>query len=94
MERFVSRHIMNHILFHNISFKNQHGFVPHLSMTTKLLESMDIITGALNKGCGVDIVYLDLIKDFDRVPHAKLIIKLRSVGITDSLLSISDSYYG
>ena len=77
---------MNHLLYHNILSKNQHGFVPHLSTTTNLLESMDIITGALNKGCGVDIVYLDFIKAFDRVPHARLVIKLRSVGITGSLL--------
>jgi len=47
---------------------------------------MDIITGALNEGFGVDVVYLDFIKAFDRVPHKRLIMKLGAVGILGNLL--------
>ena len=47
---------------------------------------MDIITGALNNGCGVDI-YLDFIKAFDKVAHTRLPFKLKAVGITGNLLS-------
>jgi hypothetical protein len=48
---------------------------------------MDIITGALNNGLGVDVIYLDFIKAFDRVAHARLVTKLKGIGINGSLLS-------
>ena len=48
---------------------------------------MNIITGALNNGCGVDVIYLDFIIAFDRVAHTRLAIKLKAVGITGNLLS-------
>ena len=66
--------------------------MPHLSTTTNLLESMDIITGALNEGFGVDVVYLDFIKAFDRVPHKRLIMKLGAVGISGNLLCWCSSF--
>jgi len=53
---------------------------------------MDIITGALNEGHGVDVVYLDFIKAFDRVPHKMLIMKLGAVGISGNLLRWCSSF--
>jgi hypothetical protein len=55
---------------------------------------MDIITGALNEGYGVDVVYLDFIKGktFDRVPHKRLIMKLSAVGISGNLLCWCSSF--
>jgi len=41
---------------------------------------MDIITGALNKGCGVDVIHLDFITAFDRMDHTRFAIKLMAVG--------------
>jgi len=53
---------------------------------------MDIITGALNEGYGVDVVYLDFIKTFGRVPHKRLIMKLGAVGISGNLLCWCSSF--
>ena len=41
-----------------------------------LLESMDIIMGALNNASGVDVIYLYFIKAFHRVAHSRLVLKL------------------
>jgi hypothetical protein len=87
LERIVGAHIYNHLICNNILSKNQHGFVPRRSTTTNLLETMDIITGSLNEGLGVDVIYLDFIKAFDRVAHARLVLKLRGIGLTGMLLS-------
>jgi len=63
--------------------------VRHLS-TNLQVESMDIITGALNEGYGVDVVYLDFTKSFDTVPHKRLILKLGAVGISGHLLFVPE----
>ena len=36
MERIIGHHIMNHLLLNNLSSKHQHGFVRHLSTTTRI----------------------------------------------------------
>ena len=48
--------------------------------------------GALENKKTVDIVYLDLCKAFDSVPHGELLFKLWRIGITGSLWSWFKSY--
>ena len=67
----------------NLFTKHQHGFIAGKSCTTQLLEYMEDITEALDKGHGVDIIYLDFQTAFDNVPHklANLLKKLYAYGI-------------
>ena len=48
---------------------------------TNLLETLDIITDAVNKGHSVDLILLDFAKAFDKVSHVKLIQKLEAYGL-------------
>ena len=63
---------------------SQHGFVPNKACVTNLLETLDIITDAVNKGHSVDLILLDFAKAFDKVSHAKLIQKLEAYGVNNS----------
>jgi hypothetical protein len=60
---------------------SQHGFMPHRSCTTNLIEFMDSVTKSIDNGHPVDIFYLDFSKAFDSVPHERLMLKLKSKGI-------------
>ena len=47
---------------------------------------MDILTKSLDQGVPIDIVYMDLQKAFDTVPHKRLLYKIKYYGITGNLL--------
>jgi len=87
METFVRDAIMNHLELGNLIAPEQHGFVPRKACVTNLLESMDVITSELNRGSVVDIIFLDFAKAFDRVPHERLLLKLKLSGIGGTLLT-------
>ena len=48
---------------------------------------MDIITSSLDHGQPVDVIYLDLQKALDSVPHNRLLCKVESYGISGNFLN-------
>ena len=64
----------------------QHGFMPNKASVTNLLETLDIITDAVNKGKSFDWVLLDFAKAFDKVSHVKFIQKLEAYDINGVLV--------
>ena len=53
---------------------------------------MNLVTDTLNKGLAFDAVYLDSEKRFDRVPHKRLLLNLRDIGIHGTLLKWCESF--
>ena len=86
MEKIIKNTITNHLIKHKLLSVHQHGFVRNKSCLTNLLETLDLMTEAINSGSTVDAVFLDLAKAFDIVPHEALIIKLKAYGINGTLL--------
>lgn len=64
----------------------QHGFIKGRSCTTQLLETLDELTRIIDEGSPADVIYLDLAKAFDTVPHQRLITKLQSYGIVGDVI--------
>ena len=62
--------------------QDQFGFLSGRSCVHKLLTSMSTIVEAINSKSLVDVVYLDLKKAFDLIPHGELLVKLGSFGIS------------
>ncbi|CAH8638630.1 unnamed protein product [Dicrocoelium dendriticum] len=71
----------------NLITPEQHGFRRQRSCTTNLLIARSSWTGAANAGEGVDVIYLDFSKAFDRLDHRLLLSKPQHYGIGDLLLS-------
>ena len=58
-----------------------------VSHITNLLCFFDEITKWVDDGSPVDVIYLDFQKAFDKVPHQRLILKLKSHGMGNSVIN-------
>ena len=84
MERVLKRGIEDHLEL-NVTKNSQHGFRRGRSPMTNLVEFMDKITGWIDEGRCVDVVYFDLSKAFDKVCHERLVVKLEAAGVCGKL---------
>jgi ribonuclease P/MRP protein subunit RPP40 len=76
-------YLENNKLIHD----SQHGFRKGKSCLSNLLSFLDQVTRTMDLGFSMDAIYLDFAKAFDKVPHKRLIMKLRNHGIGGRLLS-------
>jgi hypothetical protein len=86
LERIVRDTLLDYLYANHLIAKEQHGFVRNKACITNLLESLDIITNSLAYKLWIDLILLDFAKAFDKVPHGRLVHKLRAYGITGVLL--------
>ena len=55
------------------------------SCTTNLLEFLEKLTAQQDQGKAVDVIYLDFAMAFDKVPHRRLLEKVKAHNIEDKL---------
>ena len=73
---------MNYLTSNNLISNKQYGFINGRSTSLQLLNLLDKWTKHLdNNREGVDIIYTDFEKAFDKVPHKRLLFKLKRVRI-------------
>lgn len=81
MERIIKEELVRHLENNNLILDSQHGFRNKKSCLTNLLEFSEKVAGIIDEGDPVDVVYLDFQKAFDKVPHGRLMEKLRAHGV-------------
>ena len=84
-ERLVRKALVSHIEKNNILPDGQHGSRAMRSTLTQLLSHWDNILDGLENGIGVDCVYLDFSKAFDKVETGVLLHKLRDARVLGKL---------
>ena len=92
MERCIYKHFYNYIVENNILTPFQSGFRQGDSTTYQLLHSYHMFCEAVDGGKEVQVVFCDISKASDRVWHRGLLHKLESIGVSEFLLSWSQSY--
>ena len=92
MERLVRKAIVEHMTTNKVLSESQHNFLKGKSCVTQLLEYLEDITEALDNGKDVDVIYLDLCKVFDKIPHRRLLKKLEKYRIKGKLLNRIKDY--
>ena len=84
LETIISDLMMYFLIKHNLKKPSQHGFLNARSCLTIFLEE---ITKWVEEGSPVDVIYLDFQNAFDKVPHQRLILKLKSHGMGNSIIN-------
>ena len=92
MERIVKDQLSIFLLSNNLLNQNQHGFLKNRSCTTCQFDFLNQVTYAADNGKALIVIFLDMTKAFDRVPHARLLTKLQTFGISNPLLAWFSSY--
>uniref|UniRef100_A0A8B9PKM6 Reverse transcriptase domain-containing protein n=1 Tax=Apteryx owenii TaxID=8824 RepID=A0A8B9PKM6_APTOW len=83
MEQLILNAISKHVEEKKVIRSSQHAFTKEKSCFTNLIAFYAGMTGWVDEGRAVDVVYLDFSKAFDTVPHNILIGKLRKRGLDE-----------
>ena len=92
MEKIVHKHVFNFFSTNNVITSLQSGFVPGDSNANQLVDIYDTFSKALDDGLEARAVFCDISKAFDRVWHKGVSLKLKSVGLSGSLLGWFQNY--
>ena len=85
LERLAKDNMVDFFVKHELLNSSQHGFLKARSCLTNMLCFLEEITKWIDEGSPVDIIYLDFQKAFDKLPHQRLLLKLKAHGIGDSI---------
>ncbi len=86
LETIIRDHMMD-FLIKQLLNQSQHGFLKATSCLTNFLWFFQEITKWVDEGSPVDVIYLDFQKAFDKVPHQRLILMLKSHGMGNSIIN-------
>ena len=86
LESLVRDHLMEYFLNNKLFSNKQFGFIKGRSTVLQLLNILDRWTKYLEEGGQIDVIYTDFEKAFDKVPHKRLISKLKSYGISPEIV--------
>ena len=87
LETLIRDHMVEFLVKHKLINTSQHGFLKARSFLTNLLCFLEEITKWVNNGSPVDVVYLDFQKAFDKEPHQRLLLKVKSHGIGNDVIN-------
>jgi hypothetical protein len=86
MERIIKCRLIDYLTDKELLSNKQHGFLKNKSTISNLLEFYDFVTSELDSGACVDIIFLDMLKAFDTVPHHTLIKRLKELNINPTVV--------
>ena len=81
LESLIKDHLVDFLVKNNLINPSQHGFLKARSCLTNMLCFLEDVTKWVDERSPVDIIYLDFKKAFDKVPHKRLLFKLKAHGI-------------
>jgi hypothetical protein len=86
METVVRDVLVDYMKNNGLFSERQFGFINGRSTVLQLLQVIDKWVNILDEGGCIDVVYCDFMKAFDKVPHIRLIEKLKYYGIGEPII--------
>ena len=86
-ERLIKDHLIDFLVKNNLINPSQHWFLKARSCLTNMLCFLEDVTKWVDEGSPVDIIYLDLKNACDKVPHQRLLLKLKADGIENGMIN-------
>ena len=86
LETFIRDRVINHFYKNKLFSNKQFGFLKGRSTVTQLLTILEDWVEGLEDGGRFDVIYTDLEKAFDKIPHLRLISKLHSYGLNGDII--------
>lgn len=87
LEHISVKYLNNFLDKHSIIHNAQHGFRRGFSTNTQLVATINEFANVLDMNGQVDIIFLDFSKAFDRVSHNKLILTMKTIGISPEIIN-------
>ena len=87
MEKLIRKKIVDHVKNNNLFSDKQSGFISGRSTVLQLLCALEDWTKCLDEGGELDVIFMDFMKAFDKVPHRRLIHKMKKYGLSDKICS-------
>ncbi|CAM5087160.1 unnamed protein product [Natator depressus] len=92
MEQVLKESILKHLHERKVIRNSQHGFTKGRSCLTNLIAFYDEITGSVDEGKAVDVLFLDFSKAFDTVSRSILASKLKKYGLDECTIRWVESW--
>ncbi|CAM4643947.1 unnamed protein product [Lepidochelys kempii] len=92
MEQVLKESILKHLHERKVIRNSQHGFTKGRSCLTNLIAFYDEITGSVDEGKAVDVLFLAFSKVFDTVSHSILVSKLKKYGLDECTIRLVESW--
>jgi len=92
LEKLIRDHLMEYLKKNNLLSNKQYGFVSGRSVSLQLITVMNDWTRMLDSGQSVDVIYLDFMKAFDKVPHRRLIHKLKNLEVHSQITQWMENF--
>ena len=92
LESIIRDSIVEHMKENQLFSDQQFGFISKRSTVLQLIRVLDIWSDILDQGGSFDVIYMDFMKAFDKVPHRRLIYKIEKYGIKGNILEWIKSF--